>query len=188
MYNLVGDWASSSLSDLPTNEAVEKPKTLLLDVCCGTGTIGICLSNKVDKVFDWLLIMWSLGHWYWNLWICCSGCSTERRVESCWEFRMDRFSCRKGFEWFIKTWRSLSYFISYTDMIWNRIQEYCCRCGSTSWRSSSWCDYEYLFLLEWTSSALRKYPLIKSIIYISCNPTGSFIDNLCIFNEELLMN
>lgn len=57
MYNLVGDWASSSLSDLPTNEAVEKPKTLLLDVCCGTGTIGICLSNKVDKVFDWLLIM-----------------------------------------------------------------------------------------------------------------------------------
>ena len=57
MYNLVGDWASSSLSDLPTNEAVEKPKTLLLDVCCGTGTIGICLSNKVDKVFDWFLIM-----------------------------------------------------------------------------------------------------------------------------------
>ena len=38
LYKNIGDWLS-----LHKN-------TLLLDVCCGTGTIGLCLANRVKYV------------------------------------------------------------------------------------------------------------------------------------------
>lgn len=38
LYKNIGDWLS-----LHQN-------TLLLDVCCGTGTIGLCLANRVKYV------------------------------------------------------------------------------------------------------------------------------------------
>ncbi|KAG2483662.1 hypothetical protein HYH03_017465 [Edaphochlamys debaryana] len=46
LYKVVGDWAvgcGSSSSGSP-------PSTLLLDVCCGTGTIGLSLAHRVAKV------------------------------------------------------------------------------------------------------------------------------------------
>lgn len=38
LYSLAGDWASLG------------PDTLLFDVCCGTGTIGLTLANRVGMV------------------------------------------------------------------------------------------------------------------------------------------
>ncbi|EFJ48436.1 hypothetical protein VOLCADRAFT_33590, partial [Volvox carteri f. nagariensis] len=38
LYKVVGDWAAAG------------PSTLLLDICCGTGTIGITLAGRVSKV------------------------------------------------------------------------------------------------------------------------------------------
>eukprot|EP00201_Polytomella_parva_P021685 CAMPEP_0175047974 /NCGR_PEP_ID=MMETSP0052_2-20121109/5909_1 /TAXON_ID=51329 ORGANISM="Polytomella parva, Strain SAG 63-3" /NCGR_SAMPLE_ID=MMETSP0052_2 /ASSEMBLY_ACC=CAM_ASM_000194 /LENGTH=735 /DNA_ID=CAMNT_0016311941 /DNA_START=3 /DNA_END=2211 /DNA_ORIENTATION=+ len=58
LYRLAGLWAAegnaftSSSSSLAADEALGQkgPKTLLLDVCCGTGTIGLTLAGQVDKV------------------------------------------------------------------------------------------------------------------------------------------
>ena len=38
LYKNIGDWLSL------------RANTLLLDVCCGTGTIGLCLANRVKHV------------------------------------------------------------------------------------------------------------------------------------------
>ena len=38
LYRTVGDIADLS------------PKTSLVDVCCGTGTIGLCLADRVQQV------------------------------------------------------------------------------------------------------------------------------------------
>ena len=38
LYKNIGDWLSL------------RSNTLLLDVCCGTGTIGLCLANRVKHV------------------------------------------------------------------------------------------------------------------------------------------
>jgi tRNA (uracil-5-)-methyltransferase len=45
LYSLVKEWGSS-----PSNPpAPESPRTLL-DLCCGTGTIGICMADGFDHV------------------------------------------------------------------------------------------------------------------------------------------
>ncbi|GLI67852.1 hypothetical protein VaNZ11_012143 [Volvox africanus] len=38
LYKVVGDWAAA------------EPSTLLLDICCGTGTIGLTMASRVAKV------------------------------------------------------------------------------------------------------------------------------------------
>lgn len=49
LLNLVGDWLREpSASDKDEGELVDVP---LLDICCGTGTIGLALSKTVKKVY-----------------------------------------------------------------------------------------------------------------------------------------
>lgn len=38
LYSLAGDWAEL------------RPDTLLFDICCGTGTIGLTLAHRVGMV------------------------------------------------------------------------------------------------------------------------------------------
>ena len=45
LYSLAGDWAGLG------------PDTLLLDVCCGTGTIGLTLAHRVGMVIVTDLIL-----------------------------------------------------------------------------------------------------------------------------------
>lgn len=44
LYSLAGDWAELG------------PDTLLFDVCCGTGTIGLTLAHRVGMVMAYLLL------------------------------------------------------------------------------------------------------------------------------------
>ena len=47
LYSLAGDWAlPRGEADAPSNSS----RTVLLDVCCGTGTIGITLAGRVGRV------------------------------------------------------------------------------------------------------------------------------------------
>ena len=45
LYKLVGNWVSRGV-----NESSANNNTLLLDVCCGAGTIGLTLAHRVRKV------------------------------------------------------------------------------------------------------------------------------------------
>ena len=45
LYKNIGDWLSL------------RSNTLLLDVCCGTGTIGLCLANRVKHVCNTLQLL-----------------------------------------------------------------------------------------------------------------------------------
>lgn len=46
LYTLAGDWANLN-SD-----------TLLFDVCCGTGTIGLTLAHRVGMVISFVQFIW----------------------------------------------------------------------------------------------------------------------------------
>lgn len=47
LYSIAADFASLPAVDAPQSA---KDKTTLLDVCCGTGTIGLSLANRVGKI------------------------------------------------------------------------------------------------------------------------------------------
>ncbi|KAL7748902.1 hypothetical protein RI367_005816 [Sorochytrium milnesiophthora] len=47
LYSLVSDWATN---DAHSVEQPQRGRKVLLDLCCGTGTIGICMSKHFDKV------------------------------------------------------------------------------------------------------------------------------------------
>jgi len=48
LYSLAADWAELS------------PDTLLFDICCGTGTIGLTLAHRVG------MVMFRNMHWIFN--------------------------------------------------------------------------------------------------------------------------
>ncbi|TPX40093.1 hypothetical protein SeMB42_g02850 [Synchytrium endobioticum] len=53
LYSTVREWCRLSEADttLPESGATrDKPKRILLDLCCGTGTIGITMASQVDRV------------------------------------------------------------------------------------------------------------------------------------------
>lgn len=47
LYSLAGDWADLG------------PDTLLFDVCCGTGTIGLTLAHRVGMVIVSYILLFS---------------------------------------------------------------------------------------------------------------------------------
>lgn len=49
LYSLAGDWADLG------------PDTLLFDVCCGTGTIGLTLAHRVGMVIVSYISCYSSG-------------------------------------------------------------------------------------------------------------------------------
>ncbi|KAJ3410778.1 tRNA methyltransferase 2 [Chytridiales sp. JEL 0842] len=57
LYTKVREWCALDQIELPqastdaeTTETAEKPGVVLLDLCCGTGTIGLTMASKVKKV------------------------------------------------------------------------------------------------------------------------------------------
>lgn len=56
LYSLAGDWAGLG------------PDTLLFDVCCGTGAIGLTLAKKVGMVchssFTFHRLLYLIDHWH----------------------------------------------------------------------------------------------------------------------------
>ncbi|KAK8814217.1 hypothetical protein WA158_008079 [Blastocystis sp. Blastoise] len=134
MYNLVGDWC------------IPEGKTLLLDVCCGTGTIGLCLADKVDKVI--------------GIEICESAVLDAR--ENARENHAEETT-----EWIASpAEKVLSNLLKRPDI-------------SNYDNIIAIVDPPRGGLHRDVITALRRSPLVHSIIYISCNPTGTFIDNLC---------
>jgi tRNA (uracil-5-)-methyltransferase len=74
LYNQAGDWAGLD------------GKTLLFDVCCGTGTIGLTLAHRVGMVLSYNMFLTAIRVFH----VSQMGTITDSLKNY----------CRLGFSWF----------------------------------------------------------------------------------------
>ena len=156
LYSIVRD----CVQDCKKRRKSSNEITIALDICCGTGTIGICMSDIVDLVI--------------GVEICEPAVKDAKRNAELNGVENAHFVCRAAEKELRSLLQKESRIRDVAKSILPKLFE---KDENRPIRLIAIVDPPRCGLHSKALRSLRKCTLIDDLIYVSCNPSGSLIDN-----------
>ena len=160
LYSIVSDYCSRSLED----DTSKAHKVNLVDVCCGTGTIGICITSHLGMVVNKLI----------GVEMCESAVEDAVKNAAKNKILNAEFIASKAEDVLGKT---LSHLNEPVEAVLTASNDK--HGDNKKTKVVAIVDPPRAGLHPSVIQALRTCKAIDCLVYVSCNPKGSFIEDVC---------